>query len=93
MPVPRSLPEIRKAMEKLAPHPDGFNVAQYPGYRERGHTSYTRMFEYFERGQIDKLNAIADRRKKEVDQKEINDRKSKGLKPKKNGPSRGWRRS
>ena len=67
---------------------DGFNLAQYPGYRERGHKSYTRMFEYFDRGQLEKFSKVADRRKRESDQKEINEEKKKNPETKKR-PTRG----
>ena len=68
--------------------PDGFVLAHYPGYRERGHKSYTRMFEYFDSDQIEKFNKVADQRKKEGDQREIDRKKRKRLKTKA-GPTRG----
>lgn len=40
--------------------PDGFIVAHYFGYREREEHPYIRMFEYFDRDQLERFDAIAD---------------------------------
>ena len=65
--------------------PDGFVVAHYPGYREREDPPYTRMFEYFDRDQLERFNAIADRKKIESDRKEIKAKRKKAKNPTRGG--------
>ena len=46
------------------------------------------MFDYFDRSQLERFNEVADKGKEKADQKEINEKKKRGLKTKK-GPTRG----
>ena len=65
--------------------PHGLVVAHYPGYQEREERPYTRMFEYFDREQLERFNGIADRKKIESDQKEIKAKRKKAKRPSRGG--------